>query len=92
MIVNRNDFIVDLCQGKKVLDLGCACHDLSSEQIKKGIWLHENIHKVASSVMGFDTDRSQIKRLQDLGYEIYLGNIEYIDTAIRCSDCDVELF
>lgn len=82
-IVSRNDFIVDLCRDKNIIDIACVCHDLSEYQIKKGIWLHENIKKVAKSLIGYDIETEEIKRLQKLGYNIRYCNAEFIGRFAR---------
>lgn len=74
MIVNRNNFFVEKCKGKKVFDVGCVCHDLSEDQIEKGVWLHHNIKQYAKSLKGVDIEKDEIKRLVKKGY-----NIEYCD-------------
>ena len=78
MIVDRNDYIVNKCKGKRVFDIGCACHDLSEDQISRGIWLHENIKKVASYLKGIDVEYNEIRKLRSLGYNIDVCNAEYI--------------
>jgi 2-polyprenyl-3-methyl-5-hydroxy-6-metoxy-1,4-benzoquinol methylase len=78
MIVNRDDFISEKCKAKQVIDLACVCHDLSDDQIKKGIWLHENIKQVAKSLIGFDIETEEIEKLKKKGYNIHFGDIEKI--------------
>lgn len=70
-IVNRNNFIVERCRNKRVVDVACVCHDLSESQIDRGIWLHHNISEVAKSVIGYDiVDQETIDNLCKKGYNI----------------------
>lgn len=78
-IVDRNDFIVEKCRDRAVLDLGCVCHDLSEKQIKSGSWLHGNIKKVAKKLKGYDIEIDEIIKLRKIGYDIDYCNIELID-------------
>ena len=52
--VNREDYIVDKCRGKKVLNIGCLAADKKAK-------LHEKIEEVSSDVWGLDIFDSDIK-------------------------------
>lgn len=79
MIVNRNNFIVEKCRNYNVFDVACVCHDLSDDQINKGIWLHHNIKQVAKSIKGIDIEKEEIEKLQSKGYNIEYCNAESIN-------------
>jgi len=49
--MNKNDYILNKCKGKDVLDLGCI-QDIS--KVSSPTWLHGKIQKVAKSVIGVD--------------------------------------
>lgn len=96
-IVNKNDFIVDRCRGKSVIDLACVNHDMSEDQIKEGTWLHENIRKVAGDLIGFDIAWNEVVKLQIKGYQILLGDIEQVLSpdkfdVVVLGDCIEHLF
>lgn len=78
MIVDRNDFIVKKCKDKSVFDIACVCHNLSGDQIKKGIWLHHNILAVSRLLIGCDIENEEIKKLRGLGYNIIYSDAEKI--------------
>lgn len=71
---SREDFILNRVKGKKVLDLGCIDHDLSSRNT--GQWLHEHIRKQAAYVLGLDNESKYILQLQQEGY-----NVQYADVS-----------
>lgn len=52
--VDREKYIIDVCRGKNVLNIGCLAAD------KKAI-LHEKIESVASNTWGLDIFDSNIK-------------------------------
>lgn len=81
-LIDKNSFIKEKCANKTVIDLGCVCHDLSDGQINDGIWLHGELKKVAKSIIGFDIEKEEIKKLQSRGYDIRYCNIEEINQAI----------
>ncbi len=66
--IDKFSSIVDFCQGKRVLDVGCIGQDKSFES---EAWLHGRIKKVASRLVGSDINEDGINMLNDEGYEIY---------------------
>lgn len=78
-IVNKEDKISELCQGKTVLDLGCIDHT-SETAVKLGDrWLHERIKKVSKELVGVDILPEDIKKLNRKGYKIINVNVEKMD-------------
>ncbi len=66
-VLPKDDFIVDVCRGKNVLDMGCIDH---SWEIAVGLgenWLHHRISKVAKSVVGLDLLEADAKILNQRG-------------------------
>ena len=51
-IPNRLVFLLERCDGKRVLDIGCVAHDLA--RMDAAHWLHGQISSVASSCLGVD--------------------------------------
>lgn len=69
-------YIRELCRGKRVLDIGCVDAGVTEEKIAKGEWLHGEIVKVATKVIGVDTNCVGIDHLQGLGYAVSYMDIE----------------
>ena len=51
---HRIAYVVDACQGRKVLDLGAMDETAFEAKRGSGFWLHEEIARVATRVLGID--------------------------------------
>ncbi|MCK5023388.1 MAG: class I SAM-dependent methyltransferase, partial [Candidatus Aenigmarchaeota archaeon] len=84
-LVNRIEYIISRCEGRRVLHVGCADYDSSScgweQAIPNVRWLHGQISKVAEEVIGIDNSLEAVKKIQSqYGVNgIYVGDAEYID-------------
>ena len=65
-IPNRLTFLLERCEGKRVLDIGCVAHDLT--RMDAAHWLHGQISSVASSCLGVDIHSGGIAEMQRRGY------------------------
>lgn len=72
MLTRRSTFIAELAKGKRVLDIGCVNHSLSSRQAK--YWLHGILRKNASYLVGMDYEKDQIECLKKEGYNAVYGD------------------
>jgi len=72
--VNRTEFILSKCQGKKVLDLGCVQHSFEMAT-KNPNWLHKKLYNVAQYVLGIDYLKEDVKKLKELGFNIICGDV-----------------
>lgn len=83
-IVDRTQYIVQRCRGKKVLDLGCASIPPPSTNLT---WLHAEIKKVAQLVHGVDIDKQLLRLLKDSGenhlYHCNVENLENLETELK---------
>ena len=71
--VDKGKFIEEMCRGKKVLDMGCVCHDETF--YNKDDWLHSKIKGVARELLGVDYLESDVKKLQRKGFNIICGDV-----------------
>lgn len=74
-VVRRNEYLIEKCRGKRVLDLGAV-------DFHQGTFggLHSSIMQVASSVVGLDYDREGIERAAAQGVtNIYFGDLQRLD-------------
>jgi len=69
--------ILKYVAGKKVLDLGCVQH--SSNKATRADWLHGIISKYASYCLGVDLLEKEVKKLNELGYNIICADVEKMD-------------
>lgn len=79
-LVQRLDFIREICRGKKVLHLGCTNYPYTTEAIDSGMLLHFELEKIAGDVTGFDFDQAGIDILAKHGTQkLYRADLEKLD-------------
>jgi 2-polyprenyl-3-methyl-5-hydroxy-6-metoxy-1,4-benzoquinol methylase len=74
----REPYILNLCKGKRVLDLGFMDVGLTQEKAQVGSLLHQMIHQVAAVHVGIDLDSSLRHLLPPDSdrYKLFFGNVE----------------
>lgn len=79
-LVQRVDFIKEMCAGKKVLHLGCANYPYTQTSIDNEMLLHFELAKTASELYGFDFDQPGIDILVANGTpNLYWADLEHLD-------------
>ena len=79
-LVQRVDFIVDACRGKKVLHLGCTNWPYTREAIANEMLLHFELEKVAAELYGFDFDQAGLAMIEDAGAKnLFRADLEKLD-------------
>jgi SAM-dependent methyltransferase len=79
-LVQRVDFIKQLCKGKKVLHLGCTNWPYTAEAIDNNMLLHFELEKIAAELYGFDYDQEGIDVLAKAGSKnLYRADLEKLD-------------
>jgi 2-polyprenyl-3-methyl-5-hydroxy-6-metoxy-1,4-benzoquinol methylase len=74
-LIERVPRIRELCKGKRVLDVGCCNHgDLS--RLETGGFLHAEVARVASELLGLDNDPEGIRTLEANGFKVVQGDAE----------------
>ena len=68
------DFILELCRGRRVLDVGCVQHTWE-QSVRNPNWLHRKIREVSASCVGVDYLAEDVTRLQGLGYDMVVGDV-----------------
>lgn len=76
-IGDKYEIIKKLVKGKDVLDIGCTGGD--PEAYSGDHWLHGYIKRNSNSVKGLDLNKTEVDRLNALGYDIAYGNAENFD-------------
>ena len=79
-LVDRIQSIRALCDGKRVLDMGC-CNHADFDRLSEGGFLHAEIAKVAGELIGLDNDAAAVQQMKDLGFNALLGDAEHIPTS-----------
>ncbi|MGE3467214.1 MAG: class I SAM-dependent methyltransferase [Pyrinomonadaceae bacterium] len=76
-LVQRVDFLLEQCAGKKVLHLGCTNYPYTQETMDKGMLLHTDLEKAAESVYGIDSDVESLELLKKNGFhDLIHGDLE----------------
>ncbi|KXK06940.1 MAG: type 11 methyltransferase [Acidobacteria bacterium OLB17] len=89
-MVQRLDFLDEICRGKRVLHLGCADSPYTDEAIKSGTLLHARLLRSASSVTGLDGDLEGLEKLKRAGYtDLVVGDLERLEESGLARDFDV---
>jgi len=68
MLLRRSTFVAGLAEGKRVLDIGCINHDLSTRQAK--YWLHGILRGRAAYLVGLDYEEDQVESLRREGFNV----------------------
>jgi 2-polyprenyl-3-methyl-5-hydroxy-6-metoxy-1,4-benzoquinol methylase len=81
----RDEAIVALCQGKKVLHIGATDAPYTKPKLDAGLLLHDKICNVASDVLGIDIDQDAIDFLKEKGMDniipFDMNKLEALDYA-----------
>lgn len=69
----RNERLLDLTRGKRVLHVGCCDHlDLIRAKVAQGVYLHQRLCQVATHCVGVDVNEAGVALLHELGFaEVY---------------------
>lgn len=89
-LVQRVDFIKDICAGKKVLHLGCANYPYTQNSIDNEMLLHFDLAKTARELYGFDFDQPGIDILTKHDTKnLYRADLEKLDEVLLNETFDV---
>ncbi|MDH3584304.1 MAG: methyltransferase domain-containing protein [Phycisphaerae bacterium] len=88
--VERIQFVVDYCRGKKVLDIGFTAAGDREDHRRKGVLLHDKLCEVASHYTGFDTPNA-VKGFEPhlKAQVIWAGWIDNPETSLADEYADV---
>lgn len=79
-LVQRVEFIKQVCAGKKVLHLGCTDHPFTQRAIENKMLLHFELEKEAKELYGFDYDLEGIDVLTKAGGKnLFRADLEKLD-------------
>ena len=83
-LVNRENYILQRCFGKRVIHIGCMDYGSSGNWhtvIESGEWLHSKIRDVAVELIGIDnaSEAVQFVRTQYQMKDIYVADAEHLE-------------
>jgi SAM-dependent methyltransferase len=80
----KDQFILDRCRDKRVLDVGCVNHNL--EATLKDDWRHAQIAKVAKKLVGLDYEAEVVKELVKRGWNVVAADAQDFDITKQHPD------
>jgi 2-polyprenyl-3-methyl-5-hydroxy-6-metoxy-1,4-benzoquinol methylase len=88
--VDRRAYILEACEGARVLHLGCVDHPFLHERLASGDLLHAAIDGMAAELSGVDLDRAGLDTLRAAGFEnLYEADVEHLDELALTGPFDV---
>lgn len=81
-IVNAHTLIIDMAQGRRVLNVGAAGNAAYYRDHGSDGWLHARLAQSAETLVGLDLDGDEVQAAVGLGFDIQVGNCENVDLNI----------
>ena len=79
-LVQRVEYLREMCKGKSVLHLGCTNWPYTDTSLKEGTLLHHQLAENATELYGFDADQEGIDVLTSRGVKnLYKADLERLD-------------
>jgi ubiquinone/menaquinone biosynthesis C-methylase UbiE len=80
--IDRTEFLLEKCRGKKVLHLGCTNYPYTENSLKDNSLLHIKLNEISSELYGFDFDQKGIDILESKGYKnLYQADLEHLENV-----------
>ena len=80
-VPDRESFLMSICKGKRVLNLGCGDAIAFSDRIQRGRHLHRLLGEVSETLYGVDLHANTIQKLRDeYGVDnLHVADVERLD-------------
>lgn len=73
----KDRFLLDVCRGKRVLDVGCINHTLEAARLAD--WRHAQLKTVANVLVGLDYAKDAVAQLNLEGWRIVAADCQCFD-------------
>lgn len=91
-LVQRVEYLKEVCKGKSVLHLGCTNWPYTDIVLREGTLLHTQLADIASELYGFDADQEGLDVLSAGGVEnLYRADLERLEEVELDKKFDVIL-
>lgn len=80
----KDCYILALCTGKRVLDVGCVNHNFEATRLPD--WRHKQISQVSASLVGLDYEKGVVEELNREGWNIVAADAQDFDIRDRFPD------
>lgn len=88
--IQRVEYLLSQCEGKKVLHLGCTNWPYTDDSLNAGSLLHAKIAERSCELFGLDADSRGLERLRASGFEnLYAADLERLDECSLDEKFDV---
>lgn len=79
LLFNRIDFILDTCNGKKILHVGFSDYPFTIKKINDGTLLHLQLQKITCGLLGLDNDKNTIEQYRQItnNNDVVYGDITH---------------
>ncbi len=76
-LLNRVDFILGYCKGKRILHIGFTDHPFTAERITSGDLLHLELQKITPHLAGLDVEPAAVNQYQSITHDenVWVGDI-----------------
>lgn len=89
-LVQRIEYLKDICVGKKVFHLGCTNFPFTDKMLDTGRHLHLELKEIASELYGLDYDQEGIDAFTERGIKnLYQGDLEKLEDVALDETFDV---
>lgn len=78
-IADPHALILDMAQGRRVLNVGAAGNASYYRDHGSDGWLHARLAQSAETLVGLDLDGDEVQAAVGLGFNIHVGNCESVD-------------
>jgi len=75
-LVDRIEFVLDRCRGRRVLHLGFVDETRMEERVAQGSWLHGQLRDVAAELVGVDLSAEGVAAAAALGFDVHRADCE----------------
>jgi SAM-dependent methyltransferase len=91
-LVQRVDYLKEICRDKTVLHLGCTNWPYTKDVLAVGTLLHLELQGIARELWGFDADQEGLDLLAGLGVKnLYRAHLEHLEEVELDQKFDVIL-
>lgn len=81
-LVQRVEFIKEICAGKSVLHLGCTNSPYTEDSVRNNMLLHFDLAASSKRLVGFDYEQEGLDILAEAGVkELYRADLEDLDAV-----------
>jgi SAM-dependent methyltransferase len=75
-LVDRFQYLLGVCRGKRVIDLGFVDEGRMTTKRTQRAWLHELLSRSARELVGIDSDAGGVRLARELGFESYAADCQ----------------